>query len=89
MAASISYQLTTSGNPKLVNYLVDGVPKRLLFAESEGDEELWAEYQTFLSNGGIPLEPPAPITYDPPTIEQRLQAIGLTVDSLKTALGLN
>ena len=89
MAASISYQLTTSGNPQLVNYLEDGVPTRLLFAESEADEELWAEYQAFLSNGGIPKQPPEPRTYTPATIEQKLGSIGLTVDSLKTVLGLN
>lgn len=89
MADSISYRLTSSGNPKLVDYIVNGVPKRLLFADSEADAELWAEYQAFLGKGGVPASAPADKTYAPPSIEQRLAAIGLDVDSLKTVLGLS
>lgn len=55
-----------------------------------GPENLteWAEYQAWVADGNTPLAPePLPV-YVPPTPEEKLAAAGLTVDELKSLLGL-
>ena len=48
----------------------------------------WIEYQDWLAEGNTPNPyvppPPAP----EPTIEEKLASVGLSIDDLKTALGI-
>lgn len=56
-----------------------------------GPENLaeWAEYQAWVSKGNTPLAPePLPV-YTPPTIEEKLASVGLSISDLKSALGLS
>jgi hypothetical protein len=49
----------------------------------------WAEYMAWVSQGNKPLEPePLPV-YTPPTIEEKLASVGLSISDLKSALGLS
>jgi hypothetical protein len=48
----------------------------------------WAEYQQWLSEGNTPDEPlPEPVIKEP-TIEEKLKSVGLTIEELKSALGV-
>ena len=52
-------------------------------------EEEWYEYQSWLTEGNIPEEPePLPDVLPEPTIQEKLQRAGITIEELKTALGL-
>lgn len=53
------------------------------------NQEAWEEYQNWLKEGNIPL-PPEIIDDIPtePTIEQKLASVGLSINDLKTALGI-
>lgn len=90
MADSISYRLTNADDARLVSLVLNGIEKRLLFAESEDEDNQadWAAYQAWLALGNKPEAAPIPRSYPEFSIEQKLGSIGLTVDSLKTALGL-
>jgi len=88
MADLISYRFTNANDSRLISLVVNGVETRLLFSESEADQALWADYQTWLGQGNEPAAAPVAKVYPPQTIEQKLESIGLTVDSLKTVLGL-
>jgi hypothetical protein len=51
--------------------------------------EEWAEYQAWLKKGNKPEEPePLPESLPEPTVQEKLQRVGLTIDELKEALGL-
>jgi hypothetical protein len=55
-------------------------------------EKDWAEYQAWLKQGNTPL--PAenfitPETASQPTIEEKLASVGLDLNDLKKALGIN
>lgn len=56
---------------------------------SSNMEKDWSEYQNWLKEGNIPL-PPEIIDSIPtePTIEQKLASVGLSINDLKTALGI-
>lgn len=88
MADLISYRLTNANDARLVSLVLNGKEKRLLYSEDENNQADWAAYQAWLALGNEPEAAPIPSEYPPFTIEQKLETIGLTVDSLKTALGL-
>jgi len=90
MADLISYRLTNADDPRLVSLVVNGVERRLLFSDSEceSNQADWATYQAWLNNGNKAAAAPIPTIYPELTSEQKLSNIGLTVDSLKTVLGL-
>jgi len=90
MADSISYRLTNADDARLVSLVLNGIEKRLLFAESEDEDNQadWAAYQAWLALGNKPEAAPIPRNYPEFSIKKKLGSIGLTVDSLKTALGL-
>lgn len=52
-------------------------------------EEEWAEYQQWLSQGNV-ADPPGPIEeYKEPTVQEKLNRAGISIDELKEALGIN
>lgn len=51
-------------------------------------EQEWSEYQSWVADGNTPLPPdPLPV-YTPPTTEEKLASVGLSLSDLKSALGL-
>lgn len=79
------YQFSAGNRIKVT--LVNG-SEASLPAENNGTPE-WREHQAWLAEGNEPLpapEPPVPPVLTP---EQKLANAGLTVDELKTLLGLS
>jgi hypothetical protein len=80
----MTYQITNNGNIKLE--LGNGAIM-LLPSEDNGTLE-WREYAAWLKEGNTPL--PADPLPEPQelTVQEKLQAAGLTIEELKEALGL-
>ena len=80
------YRLTA--NPDLV-LLISANTQTCIYNKTEHPnyQAKWAEYQAWLAAGNVP-DPHVETVYAPLSIEQKLESIGLTVDSLKTVVGL-
>jgi hypothetical protein len=80
----MTYQITDNGFIKLA---LDNGATMYLPSEDNGTPE-WREYAAWLEEGNEPL--PADPLPEPQelTVQEKLQAAGLTIEELKEALGL-
>lgn len=63
-------------------------PQYLVFIARDPDNSVYREYLKWVEDGGITQPPDIPQNSEPLTPQQKLEAAGLTVNELKTLLGL-
>lgn len=82
----MSYQFADSTNTIVAKFDEDGLSRVSFLVDAEGPYQ--DEYKAWLAEGNTPNPyvppPPAP----EPTIEEKLASVGLSIDDLKTALGI-
>ena len=80
----MTYQITDNGFIKLA---LDNGATMYLPSENNGTPE-WREYLAWLEEGNTPEPAPEPPVPQELTVQEKLQAAGLTIEELKEALGL-
>lgn len=82
----MSYYFTDSTNTVVAKFDDDGLSRVSFLADAEGPYQ--TEFLAWIAEGNAPnpyVPPPAP---PEPTIDEKLASVGLTLDDLKTALGI-
>jgi len=82
----MKYQFTDSTNTVVFKFDDDGLARVSFLVDADGPHQ--DEYKAWLAEGNAPnpyVPPPAP---PEPTIDEKLASVGLTLDDLKTALGI-
>ena len=82
----MNYHFTDSTNHVVAKTDDDGVSRVSFFVNAEGPYQ--TEFLAWIAEGNTPnpyVPPPAP---QQPTIEEKLASVGLSIDDLKTALGI-
>lgn len=82
----MNYQFTNSTSTVVAKFDDDGLSRVSFLVDADGP--LQDEYKAWLAEGNMPnpYVPPAPPT--PLTAAEKLAAAGLSVDELKTLLGI-
>lgn len=82
----MNYQFIDSKNTVVTKIDDDGLSRVSFLANGEGPYQ--TEFLAWIAEGNAPkpyVSPPAP---PEPTIEEKLASVGLSIDDLKTALGI-
>lgn len=82
----MKYQFTDSTNRVIYRIDDDGLARVSFLVDAEGPYQ--TEFLAWVAEGNTPnpyVPPPAP---PEPTITEKLASVGLTIDDLKTALGI-
>jgi hypothetical protein len=82
----MSYQFTDSTNCVVAKIDDDGISRISFLVDAEGTYQ--DEYKDWLAEGNTPNPYTPPPTPTPLTPQEKLAAAGLSVDELKTLLGL-
>ena len=82
----MNYKFTDSANTVVAKIDDDGISRVSFLASATGSYQ--EEFLAWIAEGNAPnpyVPPPAP---PEPTIEEKLASVGLSIDDLKTALGI-
>ena len=82
----MSYYFTDSTNTVVAKIDDDGLSRVSFLVDAEGPYQ--TEFLAWIAEGNAPnpyVPPPAP---PEPTIEEKLASVGLSIEDLKTALGI-